>query len=66
MPNMVRTSKYEYYNFLPKFLWEEFNPAAKIANVYFLFIAVLQVSALRVRRTIFIVTSSSTENRLLS
>lgn len=43
--NMVRTAKYEFYNFLPKFLWEEFNPATKIANVYFLFIAALQASA---------------------
>lgn len=42
-PNMVRTSKYKFYSFLPIFLWEEFNPAAKIANVYFIFIAVLQV-----------------------
>ena len=42
--NMVRTAKYEYYNFLPMFLWEEFNPATKIANVYFLFIAALQAS----------------------
>lgn len=42
--NMVRTAKYEYYDFLPKFLWEEFNPATKIANVYFLFIAALQAS----------------------
>lgn len=42
MSNMVRTAKYEYYDFLPKFLWEEFNPATKIANVYFLFIAALQ------------------------
>ncbi|CAM9108152.1 unnamed protein product [Ectocarpus sp. 8 AP-2014] len=41
--NMVRTAKYEYYDFLPRFLWEEFNPATKIANVYFLFIAGLQV-----------------------
>lgn len=41
---MVRTAKYEFYNFLPKFLWEEFNPATKIANVYFLFIAALQAS----------------------
>ncbi|CAN0077729.1 unnamed protein product, partial [Ectocarpus fasciculatus] len=40
---MVRTAKYEYYDFLPRFLWEEFNPATKIANVYFLFIAALQV-----------------------
>lgn len=44
---MIRTSKYEYYNFLPRFLWEEFNPATKIANVYFLFIAVLQVDESR-------------------
>lgn len=41
---MVRTAKYEYYDFLPRFLWEEFNPATKIANVYFLFIAALQAS----------------------
>ncbi|CAN0338256.1 unnamed protein product, partial [Scytosiphon promiscuus] len=41
--NMVRTAKFEYYDFLPRFLWEEFNPATKIANVYFLFIAALQV-----------------------
>lgn len=41
---MVRTAKYEYYNFLPMFLWEEFNPTHKIANVYFLCIAGLQVS----------------------
>lgn len=44
MPNMVRTAKYEYYNFLPMFLWEEFNPTHKIANVYFLCIAGLQAS----------------------
>lgn len=43
-PNMVRTSKYKLYSFLPIFLWEEFNPTTKIANVYFIFIAVLQVS----------------------
>ncbi|CAN0218022.1 unnamed protein product, partial [Phaeothamnion confervicola] len=42
--NFVKTSKYEFHNFLYKFLWEEFNPRYKIANVYFLFIAVLQVS----------------------
>ncbi|KAG5183758.1 hypothetical protein JKP88DRAFT_198883 [Tribonema minus] len=41
--NFVKTSKYEPYSFLPLFLWEEFNPRTKIANVYFLFIAVLQV-----------------------
>jgi len=41
--NFVKTSKYEIYNFLALFLLEEFNPRTKIANVYFLFIAVLQV-----------------------
>jgi magnesium-transporting ATPase (P-type) len=40
--NFVKTSKYEWYNFLPKFLMEEFNPNTKIANCYFLIIAVLQ------------------------
>lgn len=44
VPNMVRTAKYDYYSFLPMFLWEEFNPTHKIANVYFLFIAGLQAS----------------------
>lgn len=52
MPNMVRTAKYEYYDFLPKFLWEEFNPTSKIANVYFLFIAALQASMDRREHTI--------------
>lgn len=40
--NFVKTSKYEIYNFLPKFLMEEFNPNTKIANCYFLTIAILQ------------------------
>ena len=40
--NCVKTSKYEIYTFLPKFLLEEFNPSTKIANVYFLMIAGLQ------------------------
>lgn len=40
--NMVKTSKYEWYNFLPKFLLEEFNPKTKIANCYFLIISALQ------------------------
>lgn len=40
--NFVKTSKYEVYNFLPKFLLEEFNPKSKIANCYFLILAVLQ------------------------
>jgi magnesium-transporting ATPase (P-type) len=40
--NFVKTSKYEWYNFLPKFFLEEFNPKYKIANCYFLLIAILQ------------------------
>jgi phospholipid-transporting ATPase len=40
--NSIKTSKYEIYDFLPKFLFEEFNPNTKIANCYFLFIAALQ------------------------
>lgn len=40
--NFVKTSKYEWYTFLPKFLMEEFNPNTKVANCYFLLIAVLQ------------------------
>jgi len=40
--NFVKTSKYEIWNFLPKFLLEEFNPKTKLANCYFLFISGLQ------------------------
>ena len=40
--NSVKTSKYELYDFLPKFLLEEFNPKIKIANCYFLIICALQ------------------------
>ena len=40
--NFVKTSKYELYNFLPKFLMEEFNPRTKIANCYFGLIGGLQ------------------------
>eukprot|EP00606_Chrysophyceae_sp_TOSAG23-5_P000379 GSChrysophyteH2.ASY1.ANO1.183.1 assembled CDS len=45
--NFVKTSKYTFYlgvwDFLPKFLLEEFNPRTKIANCYFLMIAMLQM-----------------------
>ncbi len=45
--NFVKTSKYTFYfgvwNFLPKFLLEEFNPKTKIANCYFFVIALLQL-----------------------
>ena len=37
--NLVITSKYTLYNFLPLFLLEAF---ARIANAYFLFVCVLQ------------------------
>ncbi|RYH06679.1 hypothetical protein EON65_42580 [archaeon] len=40
--NFVKTSKYEVWDFLPKFLLEEFNPRTKIANCYFLMISGLQ------------------------
>lgn len=40
--NFVKTSKYEVWNFIPKFLLEEFNPRTKIANCYFLLISGLQ------------------------
>ena len=40
--NFVKTSKYEVYNFLFKFLLEEFNPKTKVANCYFLLVSCLQ------------------------
>lgn len=40
--NFVKTSKYEPYNFIPKFLMESFNISTKVANSYFLMIAALQ------------------------
>lgn len=40
--NFVKTSKYEWYNFPPKFLFEEFDPRTKIANCYFLLVSALQ------------------------
>jgi phospholipid-transporting ATPase len=40
--NFVKTSKYETWNFLPKFLLEEFNPRTKVANCYFLLVSILQ------------------------
>jgi phospholipid-translocating ATPase/phospholipid-transporting ATPase len=41
--NSIKTSKYELWNFLPKFLCEEFNPKTKFANCYFLVICALQI-----------------------
>jgi hypothetical protein len=40
--NAVRTSKYEWWNFIPLFLIEEFNPRVKLANTFFLVICMLQ------------------------
>lgn len=40
--NIVRTSRYNLLTFLPLFLMESFDPRSKIANVYFLFVGVLQ------------------------
>jgi hypothetical protein len=42
-PNYVQTSRFTSSNFLPLFLLEEFDWRHKPANVYFLFIAVLQM-----------------------
>ncbi len=41
--NFVKTSRYEWYSFLPMFLGMEFNPQYKISNVYFLCIAIMQL-----------------------
>ena len=40
--NFVKTSKYEVWDFLGKFMLEEFDPSTKVANCYFLMIAGLQ------------------------
>jgi len=39
--NRISTSKYNYFTFLPKFLFEQFS---KYANVFFLFTACIQVN----------------------
>ena len=39
--NKISTSKYTLLNFIPKILLEQFS---KMANIYFLIIAVMQVS----------------------
>jgi magnesium-transporting ATPase (P-type) len=41
--NNIKTSKYELWNFFPKFFLEEFNPNTKIANCYFLLISGMQI-----------------------
>jgi phospholipid-transporting ATPase len=38
--NKIRTNKYRWYNFVPKNLFEQFS---KLANIYFLFIMILQI-----------------------
>jgi hypothetical protein len=40
LPNAIKTSKYTWLTFVPKNLLEQFS---KMANIYFLFIMVLQV-----------------------
>lgn len=39
--NRISTSKYNYFTFLPKFLYEQFS---KYANIFFLFTACIQVN----------------------
>lgn len=38
--NKISTAKYSFISFLPKFLFEQFR---RYANIFFLFIALLQV-----------------------
>lgn len=38
--NLISTSKYTWYNVIPKILIEQFS---KMANIYFLIIAIMQV-----------------------
>lgn len=41
--NSIKTSRYEAWNFLAYFLFEEFNPNEKPTNLYFLVIGCLQI-----------------------
>ena len=43
MSNSITTAKYSVFSFLPKFLFEQFR---RYSNIFFLFIALLQVSKL--------------------
>lgn len=40
--NAISTTKYTWYSWLPKSIWEQFR---RIANIYFLLISVLMVSS---------------------
>ncbi|CAM9262124.1 unnamed protein product, partial [Hapterophycus canaliculatus] len=40
--NFIKTSKYEVWSFMPKFLAMEFHPRKKIANLYFLIVSSMQ------------------------
>lgn len=42
-PNKIRTSKYTYWNAIPKILLEQFS---KVGNIYFLILAILQVNSI--------------------
>ena len=42
--NLISTSKYRWYNCIPKILVEQFS---KMANIYFLLIAILQVTTVK-------------------
>jgi hypothetical protein len=44
--NLIITSKYTLLSFLPLFLFASFNPKKKMANVYFLLLAIFQVSTM--------------------
>ena len=41
-PNRIKTNRYDGFNFLPKFLYLQFNPYFRLANCHFLVSSVLQ------------------------
>lgn len=51
--NAIKTSKYNFFTFLPLNLFEQFQ---RIANAYFLFLLVLQVSFKQTRLTVSCLT----------
>lgn len=40
--NIVTTTRYNWYNLIPLYLWDVFNPKQKLANVFFLVVSILQ------------------------
>lgn len=40
--NEVTTTRYNWLNVVPLYLWDVFNPKHKLANVFFLIVSILQ------------------------